>query len=84
MIAYHYPPDRISSGIQRTLKFSRYLLESGWTPSVLTVHPRAYQQSGEDQLGEIPGAVDVRRAFAVDAPCRTGGRHGGSAASGAG
>ncbi len=67
MIAYHYPPDRISSGIQRTLKFSRYLLDAGWKPSVLTVHPRAYQQSGDDQLDEIPGAVDVCRAFAVDA-----------------
>jgi hypothetical protein len=26
MVAYHYPPDRISSGVQRTLKFSRYLM----------------------------------------------------------
>jgi len=27
MIAFHYPPLRGSSGIQRTLKFSRYLPE---------------------------------------------------------
>ena len=34
MIAYHYPPASISSGIQRTLKFSTYLPELGWQPSV--------------------------------------------------
>ena len=66
MIAFHYPPNRISSGIQRSLKFSRYLLDAGWTPSVLTVHPRACQQGGDDQLDEIPEAVEVRRAFALD------------------
>jgi glycosyltransferase involved in cell wall biosynthesis len=66
MVAYHYPPDRISSGVQRTLKFSRYLLEHDWLPTVLTVHPRAYQRTAPDQLAEIPTEVEVRRAFALD------------------
>lgn len=66
MIAYHYPPTRGSSGLQRTLKFSRYLLNYGWQPIVLTVHPRAYQQTGNDQLREIPKEVVVHRAFAFD------------------
>ena len=34
MIAFHYPPASVSSGIQRTLKFSAYLPELGWEPSV--------------------------------------------------
>jgi hypothetical protein len=66
MIAYHYPPVGASSGIQRSLKFSAYLPEMGWQPSVLTVHPRAYESTRDDQLAEIPEQVLVRRAFAFD------------------
>ena len=66
MIAYHYPPVQGSSGVQRTLKFSRYLPDHGWQPIVLTVHPRAYLKTIAGQLGEIPQAAIVRRAFALD------------------
>lgn len=66
MIAYHYPPSRGSSGIQRTLKFSRYLPEFGWEPIVLTAHPRAYPSIAHDQVGEVPDQVPVHRAFALD------------------
>ena len=66
MIAYHFPPARISSGIQRTLKFSTYLLGLGWLPSILTVHPRAYETTGDDQLAELPADLCVNRAFALD------------------
>jgi Glycosyl transferase 4-like domain len=67
MIAFHYPPLRGSSGIQRTLTFSRHLLEHGWQPIVLTAHPRAYPNTGDDQLGDIPANVPVYRPFALDA-----------------
>ncbi len=67
MIAYHYPPASISSGIQRTLKFSAYLPEEGWEPSVLTVHPRAHEHQSPDQIRDIPASLTVRRAFALDA-----------------
>jgi hypothetical protein len=66
MVAFHYPPVRGSSGIQRTLTFSRYLPRHGWQPIVLTAHPRAYSQIGDDQLQDIPGSVPVERAFAWD------------------
>lgn len=66
MIAFHYPPMRGSSGIQRTLKFSQYLPESGWKPVLLSAHPRAYSNPGDDQMGEIPADVPVCRAFALD------------------
>lgn len=66
MIAYHYPPMQISSGIQRTLKFSNYLQAHAWEPIVLTVHPRAYAATTGHQLAEIPEGVHVRRAFALD------------------
>lgn len=67
MIAAHYPPMRGSSGVQRTLKFSDYLRQHGWLPMVLTMHPRAHLEVGDEQLGDIPEDVEVRRAFAVDA-----------------
>lgn len=66
MIAYHYPPMRGSSGIQRTLKFSRYLSEHDWHPVVLSAHPRAYASTSDDQMKEIPADVPVYRAFALD------------------
>jgi len=66
MIAFHYPPLRGSSGILRTLKFSKYLPEFGWEPIVLTAHERAYSSIGSDQIGEISNQVTYR-AFALDA-----------------
>ncbi len=66
MIAYHYPPVQISSGVQRTLAFSRDLPEHGWEPLILTVHPRAYAQTSEGQLQDIPADTVVQRAWALD------------------
>lgn len=66
MIAFHFPPLRGSSGIQRTLKFARYLLDFGWTPVVLSAHPRAFANAGNDQMRDIPAEVVVHRAFALD------------------
>lgn len=70
MVAFHFPPLRGSSGIQRTLKFAQYLPAQGWQPLVLSAHPRAYVNQGPDQLAEIPPEAIVRRAFAFDS-----GRH---------
>jgi hypothetical protein len=66
MIAYHFPPLRGSSGIQRTLAFSRDLREHGWHPIVLTVNPRAYPNTGADLMNDVPADVPVHRAFALD------------------
>jgi glycosyltransferase involved in cell wall biosynthesis len=66
MIAYHFPPIRVSSGIQRTLKFANYLLDHDWKAQVLTVSPKAYDSVGDDQMHEIPTEIVVKRAFALD------------------
>lgn len=66
IIAYHFPPVRLSSGIQRTLKFCTYLREYGWDPLVLTISPNAYEITSPDQLKEIPEDVIVERAFGLD------------------
>lgn len=66
MIAYHYPPCLGSSGLQRTLSFSRHLPAHGWSPIVLSANPRSYAERGSDQLADIPTSVPVTRAFAID------------------
>jgi len=70
MIAYHYPPVQGSSGVHRTLKFSRHLPAGGWEPIVLTVRASAYPARSTDLLREIPAGIVVRRTACLDA-----GRH---------
>jgi glycosyltransferase involved in cell wall biosynthesis len=66
IVAYHFPPQAESSGYLRALKFCRFLPQFGWLPSVLTVHPRAYERTNLSQLGEIPASIQVDRVFALD------------------
>jgi glycosyltransferase involved in cell wall biosynthesis len=65
MIAYHFPPQSGSSGVQRTLKFSQYLPQFGWEATVLTAHPRAYPRTSDDQHRSV-SQERVHRAFALD------------------
>jgi glycosyltransferase involved in cell wall biosynthesis len=65
MVAFHFPPQRGSSGIQRTLKFAQYLPRGGWQPLVLTAHPRAHADTTPGPAA-LPVDLIVRRAFALD------------------
>ncbi len=67
MVAYHFPPLSVSSGLQRTLRFAQYLPQLNWEPVILTAHPRAYSGVSQASLGEVPAFLQVRRAFALDA-----------------
>lgn len=66
LIAFHFPPQAASSGIQRTLSFSKHLGRYGWEPMVVSAHPRAYSQQNPSQLASVPPELLVRRAFALD------------------
>lgn len=66
MVAYHFPPLAGSSGIQRTLRFVQHLPSLGWEPLVLSAAPRAYEQTSDDLMGDVPPGTVVRRAFALD------------------
>lgn len=66
MVAFHFPPLAGSSGIQRTLRFSRHLPEFGYLPLVLTTRALAYETTRDDLLDEIPAEVVVGRALALD------------------
>ncbi|WP_306519011.1 glycosyltransferase [Rheinheimera sp.] len=65
-IAYHFPPIQVSSGVHRTLAFSRYLAEHDWDVTVLTVDSKAYQQINKAQQDFIPANINVVRAYARD------------------
>lgn len=67
MVAFHFPPQAGSSGILRTLNFAKNLPASGWQPTVLSAHPRAYEETRDDLLKDIPADIKVVRAFALDA-----------------
>jgi len=66
LVAYHYPPVSVSSGLQRTLKFSQYLPDFSWRPSVLSVNPMAYERQSDGQMAEVPGDIVVKRALGFD------------------
>ena len=67
MVAFHFPPQKGSSGLQRTLRFVQYLRGHGWAPAVLSAWPRAYADRSADQLNDIPADVPVVRAWGWDA-----------------
>lgn len=67
IITYYWPPSG-GAGVQRWLKFTKYLPSSGWIPSVLTVDPdfAAYPYRDESLYGEIPLDVKVYRTKALN------------------
>ena len=66
MTAFHFPPAAASSGIQRTLRFVQHLPSFGWTPVVLTAHPRAHERVDAALLSDVPPGVRVVQTFALD------------------
>ncbi len=66
MVAFHYPPESSSSGVLRTLKFSKYLPEFGWQPTVLTVREKYYDSFDPSLTRQIPPSVEVCRTHALD------------------
>ena len=59
MLAYFYPPMG-GAGVQRSLKFSRYLPEYGILPSVVCADSEEYPHDFA-LMSEIPAGVDVTR-----------------------
>jgi len=60
-IAFHYPPEASSSGVLRTLKYSRYLGEYGWRVTVIAPTADAYSIVDEQLTQQIPDTVRVIR-----------------------
>jgi len=67
LVAFHFPPIKASSGLERTLSLTRYLPNHGWEPLVLSASPAAYPGVSDERLGQVPQDTIVRRSFALDA-----------------
>ncbi|MDP2559547.1 glycosyltransferase [Psychrobium sp. 1_MG-2023] len=66
-VAFHYPPILGSSGMLRSLVFTRYLAHQGWDVRVLSVSLTAYEKWSQQQKDLVPSQVKVIRSFARDA-----------------
>lgn len=60
-IAFHYPPEASSSGVLRTLKYTRYLPEYGWRTTVITPRIDAYTVTDPALEAQIPPTTRVIR-----------------------
>ncbi len=52
VISYYYPPMGMS-GVQRTLKFTKYMKDFGWEPTVITTGKAGYFAHDESLLKEV-------------------------------
>jgi glycosyltransferase involved in cell wall biosynthesis len=67
IITYYWPPSG-GAGVQRWLKFSKYLPEFGWDPVILTVDPEyaAYPVIDNSLNLDISSSVEVHNTPATD------------------
>jgi glycosyltransferase involved in cell wall biosynthesis len=65
VIAYYFPPLGLS-GVQRTLKFVKYLPQFGWKPTVLTVEPTGYSAQDPSLLEELGPGIQIARVASND------------------
>ncbi|MDM4764899.1 glycosyltransferase [Pelomonas sp. SE-A7] len=66
LVAFHFPPIKASSGLERSLSLARHLPRFGWEPLVLSASPSAYPATSDERMGQIPPTVEVRRSLALD------------------
>ena len=60
-ITYYFPPAG-GPGVQRVLKFLKYLRDFGWTPIALVPQDPEYQARDESLVKELPDDLIIRRA----------------------
>ncbi|MBN2412827.1 glycosyltransferase family 4 protein [candidate division KSB1 bacterium] len=65
IVTYYFPPSG-GSGVQRPLKFIKYLREFGWEPVVLTAKNADYPAYDETLIDEIPAGVKIYRSGIVE------------------
>ena len=67
IITYYWPPSG-GAGVQRWLRFSKYLPEHGWEPVILTIDPKyaAYPVLDVSLEKDVPKEVKVAKTKATD------------------
>ena len=64
-ISHTFPPDG-GPGVQRSIKFVKYLQEVGWTPVVLTTDRPVGRVRDSSLLKEIPSGTPIVRAHTIE------------------
>jgi glycosyltransferase involved in cell wall biosynthesis len=64
-IAYNFPPAG-GIGVQRSLKFVKYLPQFGWQPVVITTTPAAYAVCDASLWADVPIGTPVHRVRSYD------------------
>src|SRR5674476_1533962 len=67
IITYYWPPSG-GAGVQRWLKFSKYLPEFGWQPVIITVDPEyaAYPVTDYSLVTDLPETVKVYKTPSIN------------------
>lgn len=67
IITYYWPPSG-GAGVQRWLKFAKYLPEFGWEPVIITVDPAfaAYPVTDNSLNSDIPAGLKIYKTPATD------------------
>ncbi len=65
VIAYYWPPAG-GPGVQRVLKFVKYLPKFGWQPIVLTVERGEYHAIDESLLDDIPECTAIYKTYTFE------------------
>lgn len=65
ILSYYFPPAG-GPGVQRVLKFTKYLPDFDWTPVVLTVREGAYPARDASLGRDVPAEAEVHRTTSWD------------------
>jgi glycosyltransferase involved in cell wall biosynthesis len=65
VLTYYFPPSG-GPGVQRVLKFAKYLPTCGWTPVVLTVEEGTYPARDPSLWQDVPASAEVHRTASWD------------------
>lgn len=65
IITYYWPPAG-GPGVQRVLKFAKYLPEFGWQPIILTVENGEYPAIDKSLIDEIPQSIKVFKTRSIE------------------
>lgn len=60
IVTYYWPPAG-GPGVQRWLKFAKYLPCSGWTPVIYTPENPSYPLTDESLMKEVPEGIEIVR-----------------------
>lgn len=60
-VAFHYPPEASSSGVLRTLKYTRYLESYGWRVTIIAPSEDAYEITDAKLTQQVPATARLIR-----------------------